>query len=149
MGGRVVEDMGELFVLAGLSLRMLQNQLASFLGVSDRTMRRWQSGGARLLPSTLHRLVHALHPKDPALAARFAAAHGRDLEVLLRLPAPAEATQRVHERIGDVLLRNAARAAGVPPRAMRAALQQLHVESSHAGLSLEEAFGLMAGEPRE
>jgi DNA-binding XRE family transcriptional regulator len=76
------DDKGELLVRSQMTLGMLQTRFAKFLGVSDRTMRRWEAGGTRLLASTLLTLTSAVHAKDPALAARVAAAHGHTLEEL-------------------------------------------------------------------
>jgi DNA-binding XRE family transcriptional regulator len=44
-----------------LVIPMLQTQLAAFLGVSERTMRRWVDGGVRLTPTLLLTLATAVH----------------------------------------------------------------------------------------
>jgi hypothetical protein len=137
------EDMRELLVLSRLALHMLQNDFAEFLGVSDRTMRRWTTNSVRLDPYTLHTLVTAVHPKDPTLAARLAAAHGRITEDVLR-PFPPARDPATDRRLADALVLTAAQVASVPPPAMRAALVAALGGAQSAGLTLEEAYALFA-----
>ena len=86
--------MRELLVLSQLALHMLQVDMAPFLGVSTRTMRRWTDGGVHLGPTALVKLTAAVHAKDPALAARIAAVHGETLEGLgVVLPPPPSAAR--------------------------------------------------------
>jgi hypothetical protein len=139
MGQPIREDMGDLLVRSQMALHMLQNELAEFLGVSDRTMRRWVSGGVHLIPSTLLTLTSAVHEKDPALAARIAAAHGETLEGLGLGLAPDQ--QLVH-----TMVKAAAEVAQVSTRAMRPALAAALERGRAAGLTMEAAHSLLAGD---
>jgi hypothetical protein len=131
------EDMGELLVLSQTALRMLQNQLAEFLGVSDRTMRRWTVGGTHLISSTLATLVEAVHPKDPVLAGRIAAYHGQTLaEMGLGLPP--------EQQVAYAIVRAAADVVGVSPSAMRPALAAALERAKAEGLTIEGAHALIA-----
>jgi len=141
MGTRTGENMAELLVRSRLALGMLQSGFATFLGVSDRTMRRWVDGGTRLIPATLLILTEAVHAKDPALAARVAAAHGHTLEELgIGLP-PDQA--RAHG-----MVRAAAEVAQVSLSTMRSALAAALDRGRAAGLTMEAAHALLAAPSR-
>lgn len=137
------EDIRELLVRSQMALRMLQVHFAKFLGVSDRTMRRWQSNGVHLDPRTLHTLVAAVHPKDAVLATRIAAVHGRILEDALR-PLPPARDPEADRRLADALVLAAAQRANLPPPAMRAALITAFDGALSAGLTIDEAHALFA-----
>jgi hypothetical protein len=137
MSRRRGENMGELLVLAGSAIHKLQIELAEFLGVSDRTMRRWTVGGTRLIPSKLTLLVEAVHPNDPVLAGRIAAYHGQTLEEMgLGLPP--------EQRVAFAIVRAAADVVGVSPSAMRPAIAAALERAKAEGLTLESAHALVA-----
>jgi hypothetical protein len=151
------EDMGTLLVLAGQAIPMLQVRLAKLLGVSSRTMRRWTAGSTHLLPSQLVTLCGAVHPKDPALAARIAAYHGQTLEGLgivqpppppptpkAPAPKPPPPDPRANRLLADALVGAAAEVADVSPRAMRPALAAMLERARDAGLTIETAHALLA-----
>jgi hypothetical protein len=131
------EDMRALLVHSMLTLPMIQNRLAKFLGVSDRTMRRWVDGGVRLDPTKLLTLATAVHAKDPALAARIAAAHDTTLEDLgLGLPPERRLAYEMALAAGEV--------AGVSVSAMRPALAAALGRAREAGLTMDAAHALFA-----
>ncbi len=162
MGKRKTDDMRELLVLSQLALPMLQVNMAPFLGVSTRTMRRWTDGGVHLGPTALVKLATAVHLKDPALAARIAAVHGETLEGLgvvrpppppSAAPAPAAPSAPVRDLkaerlLADALVCTAAEVADVSPRAMRPALVAALGRAREAGLvTIEAAQALFAAPP--
>jgi hypothetical protein len=142
------EDMRELIVLAQKPLYMLQNELARFLGVSDRTLRRWSVGGVRLDPRTLSKLVTAVYAKDPALAARIAAAHGQVAEAIVRASRP-ERDPEADRQLLLAVVRETAKRARVTPAVMRAALARAFEVAQSAGLTMEEAHALFAAQGDE
>ena len=119
MGRSGGEDMRELLVRSQMALGMLQTDFAKFLGVSDRTMRRWTDGSVRLAPATLATLTTAVHAKDPALAARIAAAHDHTLEDLGLGLSP-------EQIVAYAIVRAAADVVGVSPRVSCLALRHGH-----------------------
>jgi hypothetical protein len=136
------DDIPELLVRSQLALHMLQVDFSAFLGVSDRTMRRWLDGGTRLSFEVLHKLVNAVHPADASLAGRIAAYHGLLLEELLR-PLPPVRDRAADRRLAEAIVRSAAQATGVTSRAMRDALLAALGTAHGAGLTIEEVHGLV------
>jgi hypothetical protein len=66
-----------------------QHELGQLLGISRRTVSRWASNHSSPSASELQTLARAVHPKDPALAARLAREGGETLESLgIVKPAP-------------------------------------------------------------
>ena len=139
--GRSGDDMAELLVRSQLAIGKIQTTFAEFLGVSDRTMRRWQDGGTRLTLAMLLTLAGAVYPKDPALAARLAAAHGYTLEELgIGLPPD--------QLLAYAITSAAAEVVGVTPRDMRPALAAAFDKARAAGLTMEALHALFAGPAR-
>jgi transcriptional regulator with XRE-family HTH domain len=134
--------MRELLVLSQLALSMIQTSFAELLGVSDRTLRRWESGGTRLTLSVLLTLAGAVHAKDPALAARIAAVHGYTIEELGLGLAP-------DQLLAHAITSAAAEVVQVPPRAMRPALAAALEKARAAGLTLEALQALLAEPSRQ
>jgi transcriptional regulator with XRE-family HTH domain len=143
-----------LLALACRALGVLQKDLAEMLGVSTKTISRWMGGAANLDPSQLATLTSAVHAKEPALAARIAAAHGRTLEELgIVTPAAAESTAtrdpRAERLLADAIVCSAAEVADVSPRAMRPALAAALGRAREAGLTLDAAHALFAAAPKK
>ena len=136
MGRSNGEDMGELLVRSQDALRMIGTTFAKFLGISDRTLRRWVDGGVHLIPETLVTLVAAVHAKDPALAARIAAAHGQTLAELGLGLSP-------DQTLAAAVVRAAADVAEVSPRAMRPALAAALEQARAVGLTMEALHALL------
>ena len=128
--------MRELLVRSQLALRMIGTDFADFLWVSDRTLRRWVDRGTRLVPETLVTLAGAVHAKDPALAARVAAAHGQTLEELGIGLSP-------DQLLAAAIVSAAADVAEVSSRAMRPALAAALERARAAGLTIEAVHALL------
>ena len=81
----VVKLLGRLRVALG----MTQRELAQLLGVTRRTVGRWEAGASAPSTDQLRRLAHVAHPRDAALAEELASEGDATLEALgLRSPAP-------------------------------------------------------------
>jgi hypothetical protein len=135
------EDMPELLVESMLALRMIGTRFAKFLGISDRTLRRWIDGGTRLSPSRLVMLASAVHAKDPGLASRIAAVHGHTLDELGIGLSP-------DQSVAWEIARAAAEVVDLPPHAMRPALAAALGRARAAGLTIEAAHALFDGQRR-
>jgi len=155
------EKTGALLVHAQHALHVLQKDVAELLGVSRKTVQRWTAGHPRLTPTMLVTLTSAVHPKDPALAERIAAAYETTLEEMGVVVPPAPATPPPDptppapperpprdpsaERIlADALVCAAAEMADVSPRLMRPALVAALARAREARLTVEEAHALLA-----
>jgi hypothetical protein len=137
------DDIRELLVRSQVALHLLGTQFADFLGVSDRTLRRWVDRGVLLSPERLRKLVTALHPRDPGLAQRVAAYHGRVVaDVLLQLPL--EPDPVAEAKLRDALLAPAVEIAGVAPATMRQALLSALEGAQRLGLTVEAVCELLA-----
>jgi hypothetical protein len=132
------EHMGALLVHSMMALRMIGTTFAEFLGISERTLRRWVDGGTHLTPSRLILLASAVHARDPALASRIAAAHGHTLDELgIGLSGD--------QSIAFEIARAAAEVVGLPPHVMRPALAAALGRARAAGLTIEAAHALFGG----
>jgi transcriptional regulator with XRE-family HTH domain len=81
----VVKLLGRFRVTLGTT----QNELAKLLGVTRRTVGRWEAGASAPSIDQLRHLARAVHSKDPALAEALATEGDATLETLgLRSPAP-------------------------------------------------------------
>jgi hypothetical protein len=132
------EDMGALLVHSMMALRMIGTTFAEFLGISERTLRRWVDGGTHLTPSRLILLASAVHARDPALASRIAAAHGHALDELGIGLSP-------DQSVAFEIARAAAQVVGLPPHVMRPALAAALGRARAAGLTIEAAHALFGG----
>ena len=124
--------------LVGGKMQMTQGELAKYLGVSRRTVNRWGSRGVGLAPFQAHDLARLVHPRDPALAARLAAAGGATLESLgleKKVPPPPPPDPPRH--LVDVVVCAAAETLDISPRQVRAALLAAFRRAREAGLTVE------------
>ena len=81
----VVKLLGRFRVTLGTT----QNELAKLLGVTRRTVGRWEAGASAPSIDQLRHLARVVHSKDPALAEALATEGDATLETLgLRSPAP-------------------------------------------------------------
>jgi hypothetical protein len=71
-----------LFILSRMALGMSQREAGEMFHVSLRTVQRWEEAGPSMLAADWHKLVRAVHPRDPDLAARVAKHAGTSLEAL-------------------------------------------------------------------
>ncbi len=133
------------------ALLLSQGQLAEMMGVAKRTMQRWEDRGAILLPSHIRTLATAAHPRDPALAARIAAYGNTSLEALgLVKPAPAHPPVPPPAPLPTAILVDsivcvAADAIGVPPRAIRPALEAAFVRARQVRLDVAAVADSLTG----
>jgi hypothetical protein len=123
-----------LLVEVSFALGLNQRTLGELLGVSARTIQRWQRGGTTLLPSQVARLAAALHPRDPALAERVAKAGGTSLAELQVGTPPRAPTLR---HLVDSMVCAAADAMDVLPSAVRPALAAAFGRAYEMGVSVE------------
>jgi transcriptional regulator with XRE-family HTH domain len=82
-----------LLINAQRALNLSQRQLAESLGLSVRTMGRWQAGRTSPHLDLLKKLAAMVHPHDAALASALAVEAGTTLEALGLVARRAEAPQ--------------------------------------------------------
>jgi hypothetical protein len=134
------EPQSLLLVRAQHALGDTQQSLGKRLGVSKRTMTRWQGGRTSPGKVALGRTAVLVHPKDPALAATLANAAGTTLELLGIAPPPAPPRPlppAPPRRLADAVLCAAAEAMDVSPRAVRPALIAAFACARELGMSVE------------
>jgi hypothetical protein len=119
-----------------MALRMSQREMGKLLGSVKRTVQRWERRGATFTTSDVATLASAVHPVDPALAARIAKEGGTSLLELglerapapppppapAALPAALVLPPLPTATLVDSIVCVAADAIGVPPRTIRPAL---------------------------
>ncbi len=138
------------------ALLLSQGQLAEMMGVVKRTMQRWEDRGAILLPSHIQTLATAVHPKDPALAARIAAYGNTSLEALGLVkpappapppapPAPPPPAPLPTSLLVDSIVCVAADAIGLQPRAIRPALEAAFVRAREVRLDVGAVADSLTG----
>jgi hypothetical protein len=129
-----------------------QRQLGALMGVSRRTVQRWDSGQGGPTPHELARLVVAVHPRDEPLAGKLATVAGTTLEALGLVkpppppaapppavaPPPPPPPPPVSPRLVDTVVCAAAEALNVPPPAARPVLMAAFGRALEVGLSVED-----------
>jgi hypothetical protein len=138
------ESVTTLLILAMQALGESQEGVGRVLGVSRRTVSRWVGHGASLDGAQCATLARAVHPRDPALAARIVAARGATLEDAGIAPPPRPAplpavapppTPPAH--LVEVVVCAAAEALDVSPRVVRPALLAALKSARAVGLDVE------------
>jgi transcriptional regulator with XRE-family HTH domain len=130
---------------ARAALGLNQRQTAELLGISKRTVQRWDSGRAYPYGHDYEALARALFPRDPALAARVAAAAGLTLEALgLAAKPPAQKQGPSMDYLLDTLVSVAAVAAESKPAVIRPAVAAAFTFARQFGLSLEAVESALA-----
>ena len=116
-----MEQTVQLIIAAQHELFLDQQQLADLIGVSKRTVQRHTAFGGLPTLEDGHKLIVALHPKNPALAARLATALGTTLPALgIRSPAaPPPPPPPAKEGDADSVVCAAADALEIVPRDAR------------------------------
>ncbi|MGH7434040.1 MAG: helix-turn-helix domain-containing protein [Polyangiaceae bacterium] len=134
-----------LTILARKALHLNQRELAEFLGAALRTVQRWDAGQSQPARSDMAKLAAAVHPEDPALAARLAQHSGKTAEELGIHPkkdTPVDAPPRVApERVAHLVstvVCESADVLGVPPATARAALLAGLRKAAHLELTIED-----------
>jgi len=133
------------------TLGLWQNvDLARFLGVSTRTVRRHAGSAGIPLGNHHAKLARALYPVNPELAAKFARACRLDLVELGIAPKPSQppparpAATREHALLA---LCNAADALNLTPRAARPLLANILAHAHALGVELGGLAKLVAEAP--
>ena len=128
------------------ALTLNQRTLGELLGLSRRTIQRWDSAQAEPSPWDLERIAIAVHPRDPELAARLAAEAGTTL-VKLGLVAPIQQPPSVvtsapppapPPHLTDVVVCAAAEELNVAPQAVRPVLLAAFRRAREVGLRVED-----------
>lgn len=148
---------GVLVIQARIALGLSQRKLGEMLGISERTVQRWEDGGAIVLPHTIATLTTEVLPKDPDLAARIAAHAGTSLAQLgvEKAPEPAPPPPAPPpppalpplptETLVDSIVCVAADAIGVLPRAIRPALAAAFRRAREVRLEVGEVADSLGG----
>jgi transcriptional regulator with XRE-family HTH domain len=126
-----------------------QHELGQLLGLSRRTVSRWASKHSRPSTSELQKLAGAVHPKDPALAAKLAREGGETLESLgivkpsppaLIAPAPVVTVKPFPPTrlVVESVVCAAAEVMQASPSAVRGVLRAAFARARGLGLTVEE-----------
>jgi transcriptional regulator with XRE-family HTH domain len=129
-----------LYVLAQFALGHTQRSLGALLGVSARTIMRYEAGNAVSYQTDFVKLAPLVYPRDPALAAELARAAGTTLEAL-GVKTAREPTSR---HLVDAVVCAAGDAIDVPVRAVRPALLAAVVRAKELGLGIDDLISGLA-----
>jgi DNA-binding XRE family transcriptional regulator len=147
------------------ALGISQRQLGETLGVVKRTIQRWEDHGGIVTPFHVAKLVAAVHPRNPVLAARIAAHGGTSLlELGIEKPpapppppppeppplpppppAPPPPPHLPTATLVDSIVCVAADAIGVLPRAIRPALAAAFVRAREVQLDVGAVADSLTG----
>jgi transcriptional regulator with XRE-family HTH domain len=120
---------GALLVHCQLALGLSQEELGDLLGMTRRTIQRWQARGFEPTADQAQTLAHALQPVRPGLAEQV-------LELARKAALLAGVTPPARPATADVIdaiLRAAADAAGTSPDAIRPAITAALLKAEEAG----------------
>jgi hypothetical protein len=146
-----------------LALHMSQRELGELMGCSRRTIIRYMSSGAVLVPATWEKLARACHPHDRDLAAELATRAGQTLIGLglekppappAAPPAPPPPPARPapsSRHLVDSVVCAAAEAMQTPPHTMRPALVAAFQRAVALGMTMEgviEGLGATKGKAK-
>ena len=134
-----------LTLMARRVLAMSQRELANLLGISERTVQRWDSGRSTPYAPDMARLAVAVHPRNAALAQRIAARSGKSLEELGVRTAQADAAEPAARvppemvvHLASTVVCATADVLGVPPATARTALLVALRKAADLELSAED-----------
>jgi transcriptional regulator with XRE-family HTH domain len=119
-------------------LRLTQDEVGAHLGVSGRTIHRWETDQRRPRPRELPHLLRRLHELSPPLAARLASATGVALEAAGIAPA-VSASDVAQRNALDAAICAAAEELDVSPRRLRPGVAALLARLREARVSIEDA----------
>jgi hypothetical protein len=159
---RAMSDISKAAWEARRLLRVNQRELGELLGLSSRTIQRWDKSGS-FQPYFMPELARAVHPQDPALAARIAALVGRTLEDLGIAPGPAPApalpapppphpgsvsfSPELKAHLVDAVVCAAADALSLPPASVRPALLAAFRKAAEVKLTIADVLAVLAPPP--
>jgi transcriptional regulator with XRE-family HTH domain len=136
-----VPPMGRAIAEARMDLRWTQEELGRHLGVSEKTISRWELGEVKPRVGDRPRLMEALATAPPHALAQMRAAFG----MAPAAPVQPEARSN-HARFAlEAALFAMAEATDCSPRAVRAGAFALLSHLAMAGIGLEEARAMLAG----
>ncbi len=131
-------------------LLLNQKELGELMGSSQRTVQRWYAGRGWPSPGELTKLLVAVHPRDPDIARRLAAAMGQTLESLgvVAPPAPAPVPPPPEPSpftplLVESVVSAAAEALDVSPRVARPAVLAAVERAKAAGLSIDDLLTVL------
>jgi transcriptional regulator with XRE-family HTH domain len=141
------------------ALGLTQLELAALLGLSRRTVSRWGAHRSRPSASELQKLARAVHPKDPALAAKLAREGGETLESLGLVAAPVVAAPSLAPVVAvrpfpparlvvESVVCASAEAMQASPASVRGVLRAAFARARGLGLTVEEIDDALT-EPEE
>lgn len=125
------------------ALRLTQTELATDLGITARTLMRWEQGHVVLGQAEQRLIIQVLAKRDAQQASKLAASLQGTLEdygVTLP-PAPSKAAPR---QAANLALYEAAEAADLSPARLRAATLDLLARLDAQGISLTDAQSLLS-----
>jgi transcriptional regulator with XRE-family HTH domain len=133
--------MGIAIAAARMELRWTQEELGRHLGVSEKTISRWELGEVKPRIGDRPRLVEALAAASPQAIAQMRAAFG-----MAAAAAPAAPQAHAHARLAlEAALFALAEAADCSPRAVRAGAFAFLSHLELSGIRVEDARALLAG----
>jgi DNA-binding XRE family transcriptional regulator len=119
--------------------KLTQAELGAHLGLTERTIHRWESGVRRPNDRELAHVVRKLHQLAPAHAARIAGTLGTTLEAC-GIAAPSQSV--AHRHALEAAICAAAEELDVSPRRFRPAVAALLARLREARLTIDEASAL-------
>ncbi len=133
-----------LVIRCRMALRLTQEDFGNILGVTKRTVQRWEERGALLIDSQIEALARAVYPAEPDLAAEVAAARGTTLDRLGVVPsADGTTTPNARDAI-DSIVRAAAEAVGLASEAIRPAVAAAFLRAGEVGLDVKSVVDGLA-----
>jgi transcriptional regulator with XRE-family HTH domain len=137
---------GPLIIRCRIALQLTQKEFGDLVGRTKRTIQRWEEAGTALIAPDTEALVRALHAERPDLAEQIAAAGGTSLEQLGLAPAADLRSMATADGI-EAIVRAAADAMGVEPKAIRSAVAAAFVRAHELDLAVETVVEKLNGRP--
>ena len=125
-----------LLIQCRMAMGLTQQEFGEIVGLTKRTIQRWEERGASLIPSEVEALARALHPVRPDLAAQIAATVDTTLDRLGIVTAGAASPMAMSDPI-DSVVHAAADVMGVTPDAIRPAIAAAFVRAREVGLDVQ------------
>jgi transcriptional regulator with XRE-family HTH domain len=125
-----------LLIQCRMAMGLTQQEFGEIVGLTKRTIQRWEERGASLIPSEVEALARALHPVRPDLAAQIAATVDTTLDRLGIVTAGAASPMAMSDPI-DSVVHAAAGVMGVTPDAIRPAIAAAFVRAREVGLDVQ------------
>jgi transcriptional regulator with XRE-family HTH domain len=126
-----------LLIHCRLALGLSQQEFAALVGVTKRTLMRWEERGTVLLPPQATALARALNGVRPDLAVQVAASVGATLPKLGVVPAADSSPTTISDPV-DSVVRAAASVMGCAPNDIRGAVAAAFAQAREIGLDVED-----------